>query len=217
VKALKKLAFGIVLALTLSIFSGCSVLSKAEKGNYIISKEGHNILVANEITLKAAKSKSFTELKKSNIDIISYIIEDSQLYNELVVGEKVIVTPKSSNGLIVVMQSDPPQIVADDITRLNNLVLTEKNKSTYRTIAWNAMEASEKKLVIKDWNKAEVSIITYKDQGLIPYKAESVNKKLKNHELITVTFNTKLDPMSGPIVVVINPETNLVVGFYTRY
>jgi hypothetical protein len=96
------------------------------------------------------------------------------------------------------------------------LILTEERKSTNRTIAWNVIEELERNHVVKDWNKSEVSKITYRDQWLIPYK-EEMNNKLKNHELITVTFNTDMDGLLGPIIVVINPDTNKVVGFYPRY
>ncbi|WP_171647339.1 hypothetical protein [Paenibacillus phytorum] len=45
-------------------------------------------------------------------------MEDSQLYNELRVGEKVNVNPKTNDkGEYIVMQSNPPQIVAGEIER----------------------------------------------------------------------------------------------------
>lgn len=65
-----------------------------------------------------AENKSFADFKKSNVEFVNYIVEDAQLYNELVIGEKVNVTPKTNEkGEYVVMQSDPPQIVAGKIER----------------------------------------------------------------------------------------------------
>ncbi|WP_029192534.1 DUF3221 domain-containing protein [Paenibacillus harenae] len=114
---MRKLFSGIAFAaLTSCILSGCSVSSDVQKGNYIISKEDQRILVANNISQKDFESKNFAALKKNNVELINYIIEDAQLYNELQVGDKVKVTPRTNdNGEYVVMQSYPPQIVAGDI------------------------------------------------------------------------------------------------------
>lgn len=105
-------------ALILSVvLSGC-VSAEAEKGDYIIAKEEQRILVAKQVSRKDAESKSFATLKKNNAELIYYIVEDSQLYNVLRVGEEVNVTPKTNDkGEYVVMQSDPPQVVAGEIER----------------------------------------------------------------------------------------------------
>ncbi|MDQ0887904.1 putative NUDIX family phosphoesterase [Paenibacillus sp. V4I9] len=115
---MKKLVLGVALTLAVCVFSGCSASSEAEKGNYIIAKEEQRILVAKQISKKDAESKTFATFKKSNIELVYYIVEDSQLYNELRVGEKVNVTPKTNDkGEYIVIQSDPPQIVAGEIER----------------------------------------------------------------------------------------------------
>ncbi|MDQ0874253.1 hypothetical protein QFZ77_002912 [Paenibacillus sp. V4I3] len=114
---MKKLVLGVTLVLVLCMISGCNASSEAEKGNYIISKEDQRILVAKNISRKDSES-NFTALKNNKVEFVNYIVEDSQLYNELRVGEKVNVTPKTNDkGEYIVMQSDPPQIVADKIER----------------------------------------------------------------------------------------------------
>lgn len=115
---MKKLVMSLVLIL--SMLSGCNAPSEAAKGNYIISKEDERILVAKNIFRKESES-DFADLKKKNVELVYYIVEDSQLYNELRVGEKVNVMPKTNeNGEYVVMKSDPPQIVAGKIVRVED-------------------------------------------------------------------------------------------------
>ncbi|MDQ0878850.1 hypothetical protein QFZ77_007509 [Paenibacillus sp. V4I3] len=114
---MKKLVLGVTFVLVLCMHSGCSTSSEAEKGNYIISKEDQRILVAKNISRKDSES-NYATLKNNKVEFVNYIVEDSQLYNELRVGEKVNVTPKTNDkGEYAVMQSDPPQIVADKIER----------------------------------------------------------------------------------------------------
>lgn|GEM_PF-3580174 len=98
------------------LFSGCSASSEPELGNYIVAKEEQRILVAKHISAKDAESKTIADLQKSNIELINYIVEDSELYHSLHIGDKVKVTPQSDDkGQYVVMQSDPPQIIAREI------------------------------------------------------------------------------------------------------
>ncbi|MEV5024838.1 DUF3221 domain-containing protein [Paenibacillus sp. LPE1-1-1.1] len=119
---MKKLVMGLALALILCMLSGCNAPSEAAKGNYIIDKEDERILVAKNISRKESES-DFAALKKNNVELVYYIVDESQLYNELRVGEKVNVTPKTNeNGEYVVMQSDPPQIVAGKIERVGDLI-----------------------------------------------------------------------------------------------
>lgn len=118
---MRKLVIGLALVLAICMLSGCGASPEATNGDYIISKEDHNILVANNITQKDFESKTFSELKKNNIELINYIVEDIKLYNELKIGERVNVTPKTNDkGEYVVMQSDPPQIIAGQIERLKD-------------------------------------------------------------------------------------------------
>ncbi|GIP43607.1 hypothetical protein J45TS6_20660 [Paenibacillus sp. J45TS6] len=118
---MRKLVLGLALVFAICILSGCNASPEATKGDYIISKEDQRILVAKNITQKDSESKTFAEFKKNNIELINYIVEDTQLYNELEIGEKVNVTPKTNDkGEYTVMQSDPPQIIAGQIERLKD-------------------------------------------------------------------------------------------------
>ncbi|MGG4132187.1 DUF3221 domain-containing protein [Paenibacillus illinoisensis] len=118
---MRRLVLGAALVLALCVFSGCSASPEAKKGDYIISKEDQRILVAKNISKKDSESKTFADFRKNNIELINYIVEDTQLYNELRVGEKVNVTPNTNDkGEYVVMQSDPPQIIAGQIERLKD-------------------------------------------------------------------------------------------------
>ncbi|MGO4374100.1 hypothetical protein [Paenibacillus sp. 2TAB19] len=93
-------------------------------------------------------------------------------------------------------------------------VLTDDNKSKYREIAWNTVETEQRKHVIKNWTEADVSTFVYKDQWIVPQKDRS---HLKNQELVRVSFSTDQDGLLGPIVVVINPEDDAIVGYFPRY
>jgi hypothetical protein len=84
----------------------------------------------------------------------------------------------------------------------------------FRAIAWAAVEETQRTHVVENWQEAVVSKIIYKDQWLI---SEKDLKKFKNQELVTVSFSTDQDGLLSPIVVVINPINNEVVGFYPRY
>ncbi|MGO4547886.1 DUF3221 domain-containing protein [Paenibacillus sp. 2TAB23] len=113
---MRKLTIGAATVLAICLLSGCSVSSEAKKGNYIISKEDQRVLVANQISQKDSETKTFAALKKNNVELINYIVEDIKLYNELKEGDRVIVTPETDDtGVYVVMQSYPPQIVAGEI------------------------------------------------------------------------------------------------------
>ncbi|WP_454191132.1 DUF3221 domain-containing protein [Paenibacillus sp. Marseille-Q7038] len=115
---MRKLVLGVTLVLAICILNGCNASPEATKGDYIISKEDQKILVAKNITQKDSESKTFADLKKNNVELINYIVEDTQLYNELQIGERVKVTPKTNDkGEHAVMQSDPPQIIAGQIER----------------------------------------------------------------------------------------------------
>lgn len=118
---MRSLVLGAALVLVLCVFSGCSASTEAKKGDYIISKEDQKVLVAKNISKKDSENKTLADFRKNNIELINYIVEDTQLYNELRVGEKVNVTPKTNDkGEYVVMESDPPQIIAGQIERLKD-------------------------------------------------------------------------------------------------
>lgn len=115
-----KWILGVTFAV-LYVLSGCSASSPAsEKGDYVIAKEEQRILVAKNISSSEAESHIYSELKKRDVEMVYYIVEDEQLYNEVAIGDKVKVAPKTNDkGEYVVMKSDPPQIVAGKIERLS--------------------------------------------------------------------------------------------------
>ncbi|MEK5645478.1 hypothetical protein BK138_35325 [Paenibacillus rhizosphaerae] len=94
------------------------------------------------------------------------------------------------------------------------LVLTDEEQAKYREIAWNAVDTEQRKHVVKNWTEADVSTFKYKDQWIAPQKDRS---RLKNQELVMVSFSTDQDGLLGPIVVVINPGDNSIAGYFPRY
>lgn len=116
----KRFVFALILTLLICVLSGCNAASETGYGDFIISKDDQRILVAKKISQEDAANKSYADLKE-NTEIINYIVEDLELYNDLKPGEQVNVTPKmSDDGTYIVMKSDPPQIVAGQIERFKD-------------------------------------------------------------------------------------------------
>ena len=69
-----------------------------------------------------------------------------------------------------------------------------------REIAWNSLSTSERSTVTVDWEKATVRETTFQDK-----------------EVYSVIFNTKDDPLLGPIIVYIDKTTHEVVGYGYRF
>jgi hypothetical protein len=68
-----------------------------------------------------------------------------------------------------------------------------------REIAWNSLSSQEKSTVTVDWNEAPVNTVVYNSK-----KAYSV------------TFQTNLDELLGPIVIYIDRNTLKIVGQNAR-
>ncbi|MFS0869055.1 DUF3221 domain-containing protein [Paenibacillus xylanilyticus] len=112
---MRKPVIGAIVLTLLCSLSGCYFFSANETGDYIILKEEERILVAENIPQEEADS-NLAALREKKIKVISYIVEDTELYEQLEVGDKVKVSPKvNEEGFYVVGQSDPPQIVAGKI------------------------------------------------------------------------------------------------------
>ncbi|KRE34420.1 hypothetical protein [Paenibacillus sp. Soil522] len=121
-----KRIFIVLLIAVVGLLIGCS--NQSEKGDYIIGKDIGNvndgnismILVAKNIS-EDSKTKSISDFRKDETDLMYYHIEDANLYEDLNVGERVSVEPKTSHldgqEVYLVMQSDPPQVVAGKIIR----------------------------------------------------------------------------------------------------
>lgn len=114
---MRKLVIGVTLLFLLCTLSGCEIFWKSEIGDYILQKEKDRILVAKNISREDA-DHPFADLREKKVNLIHYIVEDSELLEQLEVGDKVKVTPKvNEEGFYLVRQSDPPQIIAGKIER----------------------------------------------------------------------------------------------------
>ncbi len=71
----------------------------------------------------------------------------------------------------------------------------------YREVAWNAMTEQEKLTVTHDWKDAAVELSVY-------WETEQ--------PAMSVTFNTTDDPLLGPIIAYIEPDTKELLGFALR-
>ncbi len=91
---------------------------QAEKGDYLVGKTIDSniaeIYVVHHISGKEARTKSLSDFlaNEDKDDVMIYHVKDIQLYNDLAIGERVIV---KTSGYI--MQSQPPQAVAEEIIR----------------------------------------------------------------------------------------------------
>lgn len=112
---MRKSVIGVTLLVLLCTLSGCQVFSTSEVGDYILQKEDDRILVAENISREDA-DQPFGDLREKKVTLIHYIVEDSELLEQLEVGDKVKITPKvNEEGFYHVRQSDPPQIIAGGI------------------------------------------------------------------------------------------------------
>lgn len=102
---------------------------KDERGDYIIGKEDDSgtprILVARNIEAggKAQAVPTPQMMQSRKVDLVYYLIGDRALFNDLNVGERVAVRPKTSRyegrDVYVTMQSWPPQIAAGEVVRFD--------------------------------------------------------------------------------------------------
>lgn len=78
-----------------------------------------------------------------------------------------------------------------------------KDADVYRKKAWDSLSEVSRKSITDDWSKAIVQI---KD---VDIKTE----KIKGRRLVvSVTFNTDLDGLLGPIVAYFDPKTKEIIG-----
>ncbi len=106
-------------------------------------------------------------------------------------------------------------------------VLSPQEKTTYKEIAYNSLTSQEKSTLINPDNAVIVQgnykYVNGNHKILIgpnlSYYFVCIDKKvvlLNGQTLIFVRFNTANDALLGPIVVIINPITNMVVGGFLR-
>lgn len=122
-----KRTFFVLLIAVVGLLNGCS--NQSEKGDYIIGKDIGNvndsnismILVAKNISEEESKTKSQSDFMKEGTDLMYYHIEDVNLYEDLNVGERVSIEAKTfkkdGEDVSIVMESNPPQVVAGKIIR----------------------------------------------------------------------------------------------------
>jgi len=72
----------------------------------------------------------------------------------------------------------------------------------YRQIAWESLSLQAQATVTHNWQQAGVSKCTY---------------YVDHREAVCVTFNTTDDPLLGPIIVYIDPDSLKVLGIGPRF
>lgn len=90
----------------------------------------------------------------------------------------------------------------------DSLFLTAEEE--FRLIAWESLSSQEKETVIIDLDEAKVDMDdTY----------SIVNSENESEEVpaVSVRFNTEDDPILGPIIVYIEPESKEVLGQAPRF
>jgi len=114
------------------------------------------------------------------------------------------------------------QSCSDDENNIEN----EYNK--FRTIAYNSISDEEKATIVGNWQDAEVingvfksDVCAYEfireNQGRICFFLKDENIMLdKNQQLVAVIFNTVNDSLLGPILVIVDPNSEIAVGFAAR-
>jgi hypothetical protein len=107
-------------------------------------------------------------------------------------------------------------------------VLSPFEKVNYRVIAYQSLTEDEAATLINDWRTAPVSAGKYRKENNnhIIIMDENIKWHFRlndsetnlndNQSLITVAFNTKDDPLLGPLIIIINPENDIVVGAVLR-
>jgi hypothetical protein len=154
----------------------------------------------------ADKIQGILDTSPPNYDMVFTLNNEKQTFH-------LWLSEKSEQGMIMrVKDTSTGYTLTKESTAALIKIINEN--AHFRTIAWTAVEEPQRTHVVGNWQDAVVSKIIYKDQWLI---SEKDLKKFKNQELVTVSFSTDQDGLLGPIVVVINPINNEVVGFYPRY
>jgi hypothetical protein len=109
----------------------------------------------------------------------------------------------------------------------NILELTDKVKSSFRATAYTSLSEREKESLIINWEEAPVMLGTYvrEDNSNIFLSNENrmffilLNSSVtlsNNQNLAAVIFNTNLDPLLGPIIIIIDPVKDKTIGGVLR-
>ena len=107
------------------------------------------------------------------------------------------------------------------------------DEQAFRLIAYTHLSEQDRQSLSNDWRKARVSSCSYVQESNVNLCVQNPDKRdftydftfvtaspsidLKaNQALVTVLFNTIHDALLGPIIVVIDPEAKVVVGYVLR-
>lgn len=168
-------------------------------------KDGANILVEGSKTEDTMYDKATV-----HIDIHTIITKDNlkRLYSasDIKVGDTVEVAFNGS-----VMESYPVQGTAKSVRMIT---VTSNNSKTYAlTNAYLSLSVADRKTVI-DYKKATVEAFTAPDKYTVSYKGTMRN--IEGKQTIIVTFNTTNSKLLGPIVVYLDKNSLVVLGYGLR-
>ncbi|GGD76419.1 hypothetical protein [Paenibacillus nasutitermitis] len=119
----------------------------------------------------------------------------------------------------IMTKSLPPQSPAHVIVVLEEQ-LDSASVKEYQNLAWTLVPESQKEHLLTKQDEAQVELISAKEAGIMP--ADDKQKQIladiqaKDGKLISVNYSTDQDALLGPLVIVINPETKELVGFFIR-
>ena len=105
----------------------------------------------------------------------------------------------------------------------------EENLSDYRSIAFESLSDNEKETLMEDWREAEVIEGIFKDDecdyefhgppmGRLCFFLTVPEIELINQQnLVAVIFHTINDALLGPIIIIIDPESEMAIGTVGRF
>jgi len=111
-------------------------------------------------------------------------------------------------------------------------ILSPLNSNQYRKIAYESLSSDDKESLTNCWclapvrsgkysfikNEVSIRSIIIDDLNKWSFKLIDENYFLfPGQRLIAVVFNTDIDPLVGPIVSIVNPNTDEVIGYCLRY
>lgn len=85
-----------------------------------------------------------------------------------------------------------------------------KDEESFREIAWSKLSEEEKRTIVTESDKA---IVLLEDGENIGYKLDKKKRKV----VVSVTYNTELDGLLGPITMYFDPSTKELIGYNLRF
>lgn len=105
--------------------------------------------------------------------------------------------------------------------------LSPSGQKHFRQIAYNYLSDDAKATII-NWQNGKVEDGTYHSsdeydfivldsKNEIPFAANSSDVKLyTGQRLVAVTFETTMDPLLGPLILIVEPRSDKVIGYVLR-